>query len=216
VTPRPLRAGVNNLILNLDEPSTAVNQVVQLKIGRALKTAVRFAINSTLGIAGLIDVASAGGLKRRPADFGQTLGRYGAKPGPYVMVPFLGPSNVRDGFGRLVDTFTDPVGFVIGGIFSSPGGAARFATAGVNWREQNDGTMSAIYGASDPMPLPARPMASGVQPLFRTPRVRPLHCRISDSVFLSQCCKSGSARNIHGSARFVGIDQTPCRGQGEP
>lgn len=150
VTPRPLRAGVNNLILNLDEPSTAVNQVVQLKIGRALKTAVRFAINSTLGIAGLIDVASAGGLKRRPADFGQTLGRYGAKPGPYVMVPFLGPSNVRDGFGRLVDTFTDPVGFVIGGIFSSPGGAARFATAGVNWREQNDGTMSAIYGASDP------------------------------------------------------------------
>lgn len=150
VTPQIFRAGINNAILNLDEPSTAINQVVQLKIGRALKTTVRFAINSTIGIGGLIDVASAGGLRRRPADFGQTLGRYGAKPGPYVMLPFLGPSNVRDGFGRLVDTFTDPVGFVIGGIFTSPGGAARFAMAGVNWREKNDGTMSAIYGASDP------------------------------------------------------------------
>lgn len=150
VTPGFFRAGVNNVILNLDEPSSALNQIVQLKIGRALKTTVRFAINSTLGIAGLFDVAAAGGLRRRPADFGQTLGRYGAKPGPYVMLPFLGPSNVRDGFGRLVDTFTDPVGFVIGGIFTSPGGAARFALAGINWREKNDSTMSAIYGASDP------------------------------------------------------------------
>ncbi|WCT76948.1 VacJ family lipoprotein [Novosphingobium humi] len=150
VTPRFFRAGINNAILNLDEPSTAINQVVQLKIGRALKTTVRFAINSTIGIGGLIDVASAGGLRRRPADFGQTLGRYGAKPGPYVMLPFLGPSNVRDGFGRLVDTFTDPVGFVIGGVFTSPGGAARYAMAGINWREKNDSTMAAIYGASDP------------------------------------------------------------------
>lgn len=150
VTPQIFRAGINNAILNLDEPSTAINQMVQLKIGRALKTTVRFAINSTIGIGGLIDVASAGGLRRRPADFGQTLGRYGAKPGPYVMLPFLGPSNVRDGFGRLVDTFTDPVGFVIGGVFTSPGGAARYVMAGVNWREKNDGTMSAIYGASDP------------------------------------------------------------------
>lgn len=150
VTPQFFRAGINNAILNLDEPSTAINQVVQLKIGRALKTTVRFAINSTIGIAGLFDVASAGGLRRRPADFGQTLGRYGAKPGPYVMLPFLGPSNLRDGFGRLVDTFTDPVGFVIGGVFTSPGGAARYAMAGINWREKNDGTMAAIYGASDP------------------------------------------------------------------
>lgn len=150
VTPGFFRAGVNNLILNLDEPSSALNQVVQLKIGRALKTTVRFAINSTLGIAGLFDVAAAGGLHRRVADFGQTLGRYGAKPGPYVMLPFLGPSNVRDGFGRLVDTFTDPVGFVIGGVFTSPGGAARYVMAGVNWREKNDATLATIYGASDP------------------------------------------------------------------
>lgn len=150
VTPRALRDGINNAILNMDEPSNALNQVVQLKIGRALKTSVRFVINTTLGIGGLFDVASAGGLRRRPADFGQTLGRYGARPGPYVMLPFLGPSNVRDGFGRLVDTFTDPVGFFIGGILTSPGGSARFAMAGVNWRERNDSTMSAIYGASDP------------------------------------------------------------------
>ncbi len=150
VAPQPVRNHISNVILNLDEPSTFLNNMAQLKIGRALKTTVRFVINSTVGIGGLFDMAAKGGLPRRPADFGQTLGRWGAKPGPYAMLPFLGPSNVRDGFGRLVDTFTDPVGFVIGGIFSSPGGAVRFAAAGVNWRQQNDGTMSAIYGASDP------------------------------------------------------------------
>jgi phospholipid-binding lipoprotein MlaA len=111
---------------------------------------VRFVINSTIGIAGLFDVAAKNGLPARPADFGQTLARWGAKPGPYVMVPFIGPSNIRDGFGRLVDTFADPVGFVIGGVFTSPGGAARFLAEGVNWRQQNDGTLKAIYGASDP------------------------------------------------------------------
>ena len=150
VAPRPVRNSISNAILNLDEPSTAINNLLQLKIGRAVKTTVRFAINSTLGVGGLFDVAAKGGLPPRPADFGQTLARWGAKPGPYVMLPFLGPSDVRDGFGRLFDTFTDPVGFVIGGIFTSPGGAARFTAAGVNWRQQNDGTMAAIYGASDP------------------------------------------------------------------
>jgi phospholipid-binding lipoprotein MlaA len=60
---------------------------------------VRFVINSTIGIAGLFDVAAKNGLPARPADFGQTLARWGAKPGPYVMVPFIGPSNIRDGLG---------------------------------------------------------------------------------------------------------------------
>lgn len=149
VAPQPVRNAISNVIYNLDEPSTFLNNLLQLKIGRAVKTTVRFAINSTLGVGGMFDVAAKGGLPQRPADFGQTLARWGAKPGPYVMLPFLGPSDVRDGFGRLFDTFTDPVGFVIGGIFTSPGGAARFTAAGVNWRQQNDGTMSAIYGASD-------------------------------------------------------------------
>jgi phospholipid-binding lipoprotein MlaA len=125
VTPRPLRAGVNNLILNLDEPSTAVNQVVQLKIGRALKTAVRFAINSTLGIAGLIDVASAGGLKRRPADFGQTLGRYGQSRVHMSWCPSLGRRMCVMGLG--VWWIRSPIRWALSSAASFPRRAARRA-----------------------------------------------------------------------------------------
>jgi phospholipid-binding lipoprotein MlaA len=150
VVPGKGREGLSNLIRNLDEPSTFANQLLQHKIGRAVQTGLRFALNSTLGIAGLFDVAAAAGMRRATADFGQTLAFYGAKPGPYAMLPFLGPSNVRDGFGRLVDTLTDPVGFVIGGVFTSYPGAGRLAAEGVNWRQQSEGTIQAIYGASDP------------------------------------------------------------------
>ncbi|WP_164852630.1 MlaA family lipoprotein [Novosphingobium umbonatum] len=150
VVPSKGREGLSNLIRNLDEPSTFANQLLQHKIGRAVQTGLRFALNSTLGIAGLFDVAAAAGMRRATADFGQTLAFYGAKPGPYAMLPFLGPSNVRDGFGRLVDTLTDPVGFVIGGVFTSYPGAGRLAAEGVNWRQQSEGTIQAIYGASDP------------------------------------------------------------------
>jgi phospholipid-binding lipoprotein MlaA len=150
VVPGKGREGLSNLIRNLDEPSTFANQLLQHKIGRAVQTGLRFALNSTLGIAGLFDVAAAAGMRRATADFGQTLAFYGAKPGPYAMLPFLGPSNVRDGFGRLIDTLTDPVGFVIGGVFTSYPGAGRLAAEGVNWRQQSEGTIQAIYGASDP------------------------------------------------------------------
>jgi len=150
VVPQVVRFHISNAILNLDEPSTVLNTLLQLKFGRAVKSSLRFVINSTLGIGGLFDVAQAGGLPRRVADFGQTLGRYGAKPGPYAMLPLLGPSNVRDGIGRLVDTMTDPIGFVIGGVFTSYAGAGRYVAEGVNWRQQNDGVIKAVRGASDP------------------------------------------------------------------
>lgn len=150
VAPQGLRNSLSNAVYNLEEPLYFLNNMLQLKLGRAVKTGVRFFINSTLGVAGLFDVAAKGGLNQRRADFGQTLARWGAKPGPFVMIPFLGPSNVRDGFGRLVDTLADPVGFVIGGVFTSYPGAGRLAASGVNWRQANDGTMKAIYGAQDP------------------------------------------------------------------
>lgn len=150
VLPETVRYHVSNAILNLDEPSTVLNNLAQLKMGRAVKSSARFLINSTLGLGGLFDVAAKNGLPRRVADFGQTLARYGVKPGPYAMLPILGPSDVRDGFGRLVDTFSDPLGFVIGGVFTSPGGAARYVAEGVNWRQQNDGVMKTVREATDP------------------------------------------------------------------
>jgi len=109
VLPKPARQGVHNVLSNLDETTTFVNRVAQLRIGRAARTAVRFATNSTLGVGGLFDVASRGDLPSDPTDFGQTLARYGAGTGPYLYVPVMGPSNVRDSIGKTVDIFTSPL-----------------------------------------------------------------------------------------------------------
>jgi phospholipid-binding lipoprotein MlaA len=110
VVPKLARQGVHNILENLAEPSTFVNRVVQLKIGKAGKSAVRFATNSTIGLAGTFDMARRGGLPRDATDFGQTLAQYGVGSGPYFYVPILGPSTVRDAFGEVVDIVTNPIG----------------------------------------------------------------------------------------------------------
>jgi phospholipid-binding lipoprotein MlaA len=113
VTPSPLRAGLRNAAGNLGEPITFVNDVLQVKPKRAGRTLTRFATNSTIGVLGVFDVASAAGLPARHySDFGQTLGRYGIGPGPFLFLPILGPSSVRDVGGRVVDNFADPVNWV--------------------------------------------------------------------------------------------------------
>lgn len=109
LVPRYVRGGIHNILLNLDEPTIFVNRMLQLRFGRAGKTAVRFATNSTLGLGGAFDLADRGGLPRDPTDFGQTLAKYGAGQGPYLFVPFLGPSTVRDSFGKTVDLMTSPL-----------------------------------------------------------------------------------------------------------
>lgn len=104
VIPRPARQGVTNFFDNLDDIRTGINQVLQLRPKRALQTVGRFVTNSTLGIAGLLDVASRFGIPKHDEDFGQTLGHYGVGPGPYLVLPLFGPSGLRDAFGRAVDT----------------------------------------------------------------------------------------------------------------
>lgn len=103
ITPDFVEQGVSNFFSNLGEISTFVNAVLQLKGGVAMETLGRFTLNSTIGIAGLFDVASPMGLEEQNEDFGQTLGYWGVKPGPYLVLPFLGPSNLRDGVGGIVD-----------------------------------------------------------------------------------------------------------------
>jgi ABC-type transporter lipoprotein component MlaA len=100
---------VSNVIQNLDEPQWAANHLLQRRPGGALKAAARFVINSTVGVAGLFDVANKVGLKRQKADFGQTLASYGVKSGPYIYVPLAGPSSLRDVFGTVVDGYFWPV-----------------------------------------------------------------------------------------------------------
>jgi len=103
--PTPIKKGVTNLFDNLEEINTSVNQALQGKPLIALNDISRFVINSTIGIAGIFDVATAMGLKRHEEDFGQTLAVWGVPAGPYVMLPVLGPHTVRDLFGRPVSSF---------------------------------------------------------------------------------------------------------------
>ena len=99
--PRPVRTGVNNFFSNLWEPMTIVNDLLQGKLGHAGRDTARFVINSTLGLFGILDVAREMELPRRREDFGQTLAVWGVPSGPYLVLPFLGPSNLRDTAGLV-------------------------------------------------------------------------------------------------------------------
>jgi len=109
VTPGFFRAGVRNVLRNLRAPVIFANDVLQFEPSRAGTTAGRFVINSTIGIVGIFDPASSMGLERHDEDFGQTLAVWGVPDGPYLFIPLMGPSNVRDTFGRVVDTAFDPL-----------------------------------------------------------------------------------------------------------
>lgn len=112
-TPEPLNIAISNFFGNLADVRTAVNNALQLKLLAAFEDAGRITFNSTFGLGGLIDFASGVGFAKHDEDFGQTLGRWGVKPGPYIVIPILGPSTVRDAAGRLVDTVTlDPVFYI--------------------------------------------------------------------------------------------------------
>jgi phospholipid-binding lipoprotein MlaA len=112
VTPRVVRTGIGNFLSNLDTLGTIVNDVLQGKMRQAGNDSGRFLLNTTVGLGGLFDPASAVGLDRNDEDFGQTLGKWGVRSGPYLMLPFLGPSTVRDTGARLVDQFTYPVNYL--------------------------------------------------------------------------------------------------------
>jgi phospholipid-binding lipoprotein MlaA len=101
--PVPVQVGVHNFFGNLAEPTTLINDVLQLQLHAGLRSLARFIVNSTLGIGGLLDVAGRMRLPSTPTGFSATLGRWGLHPGPYLVIPILGPSTLRDGFGLLGD-----------------------------------------------------------------------------------------------------------------
>ncbi len=109
LVPPPMRTGVNNFFGNVDDLNTMANNLLQGKIGDAVSDCGRILINSTVGIGGLIDVASELGLEKHQEDFGQTLGVWGVEPGPYVVLPIFGASSVRDTFGFVIDSFANPM-----------------------------------------------------------------------------------------------------------
>ncbi len=107
--PSPVRDSVQNFMRNLRTPLIFANNVLQGDFGGAGVSAGRFAMNTTVGIAGIFDVAATQGLKYEPEDFGQTLGKWGFGHGFYVVLPILGPSSLRDGVGMAGDALADPV-----------------------------------------------------------------------------------------------------------
>jgi phospholipid-binding lipoprotein MlaA len=110
--PETVQTGIGNFFENLRYPSYLVSDIFQGKFEQALDHTGRFLINTTLGIGGLMDFATEWGLPVHDEDFGITLAYHGVPAGPYLVLPILGPSNVRDGVGRIVDGFLDPIGWV--------------------------------------------------------------------------------------------------------
>ncbi|MDB5799107.1 MAG: vacJ like lipofamily protein [Rhodocyclales bacterium] len=110
--PLPVRAGVSNVFSNVEDVWIAVNNLLQGKPVAAASDLGRFAINSSLGIFGVFDVATELGLEKHEEDFGQTLGVWGVGDGPYVMLPFFGPRTLRDTGGFVVDAFAGPLGYI--------------------------------------------------------------------------------------------------------
>ena len=122
--PQPVKTGVNNFFSNLWEPMTIANDLLQGKIGYAAQDTMRFVANSTLGVAGIFDVAKDMNMPRRKEDFGQTLAVWGVPEGPYLMLPLLGPSTLRDAaglipqyqYGDLVSGLDSPERIYAGGL----------------------------------------------------------------------------------------------------
>lgn len=144
--PQFMRTGVTNFISNLAYPTTIANDLLQFKLMDAVSDTTRLVLNSTFGLGGLLDPASRAGLPRNNEDFGQTLGRWGIPSGPYLMLPFLGPSTLRDAPALYADYLTDGRHYIADNDLD-------FAFAGlsiVDRRARLIPAEAAIEGAFDP------------------------------------------------------------------
>lgn len=112
ITPAPVDRGITNFFDNLADVRNGVNNALQFKMTRAFTSVGRVVVNSTVGVLGFVDVASNLNMPKYNEDFGQTLGTWGVAPGPYIVLPFLGPSTGRDTVGLVGDWYTDPLTYV--------------------------------------------------------------------------------------------------------
>src|SRR5262245_31933005 len=112
VTPRFVQTGVSNFFDNLEQPTVIVSDLLQAKFKPALSDTGRFLLNTTIGVGGLFDPASAAGLDRNDEDLGQAFGKWDIPAGPYLVIPLLGFSDLRDGLGSIGEIYTDPTHYV--------------------------------------------------------------------------------------------------------
>ena len=160
LTPGPIGRAIHHFLVNLSEPVVAINDMLQLRPARAAHAVTRLVVNSTLGVGGVLDAAATVGIPNHLSSFVDTLGRYGVRRVPYLFIPMIGPSTVRDLFGNGVDATIDPLHFV------------RY-----NYR-QNISIGVAVAGASTPTrsrPAICRRCSAG-RPIPTPPYARPF-CR---------------------------------------
>lgn len=149
ITPDPVQRSIGNFFQNLGYPSYLVSDLVQLKFDQAATHTGRFLVNSTVGLLGFFDVADSWGMHHRQEDFGLALARHGVPAGPYVVLPFYGPSNVRDTFGRVVDFFLDPLAAVayVGGMSYHTRYAIGFGAGAFRVVDDRAGVIDAVDSA---------------------------------------------------------------------
>lgn len=154
VVPEAPRQGVSNVMRNLREPWVFINDLLQFKLDRAGATLGRFIINSTVGIAGLFKVSDDVGIPYHSEDFGQTLATWGIGDGPYIVLPFLGPSNGRDAFGFATNVFLDPVTLTLKEVDDSKKffdlSMTRTAIEAFDARVRLHDTLDGLYKEDDP------------------------------------------------------------------
>ena len=150
ITPGPIGRGIHNALVNLSEPTVFFNDVLQGRIKQAEVTAGRFVTNSTIGVAGLIDVAGKWGMPHHSNEFGVTLGHWGVHPGPYMYLPVGGPTTLRDLVGAGADLLMDPFHWA---RFASQGeiNGVRLVVGGLDLREAVEGQLNSLLSdATDP------------------------------------------------------------------
>ena len=147
-TPVQLQSAVNNIAMNFSLPGNSINYILQGEIKSASNSSMKFLVNSTLGVVGIYDASSQLGIKSEKTDFGETMAKWGIGEGPYLDILVLGPSNQRDGIGRVVDIVFDPVGLIGAG----PKGVATVTSVafGLSARSQfRESIDSILYQSAD-------------------------------------------------------------------
>jgi phospholipid-binding lipoprotein MlaA len=150
--PDGMRTAIRNFLSNLNEPVVFANNILQFRFLDAGHTLMRFYINTVGGGLGFFDIATPNGLTRRTGDFGQTLYSWGVPDGPFLMLPLMGPTVVRDAIGDGVDTISNPIGLLTGSIFSTATahiiGVSRGLLSGIDLRAENIETLDALRADS--------------------------------------------------------------------
>ena len=148
ITPIKLQSGANNMSMNFSLPRYSMNYILQGELMNASRSSMKFLVNSTLGVGGIYDFSSQLGLTSEKTDFGETMAKWGFREGPYLEILVLGPSNQRDGIGKVVDLVLDPVSLI--GVGAKSAATATSVAFGLSARSQfRESIDSILYESAD-------------------------------------------------------------------